>query len=105
LPSQTLKILRHVDISILESYYSQAFQSFPPTSSLKEKNELTARMLEVLEIQCSGDGELYARQLKGLFGAVDVSPPGETHILETIVEMVLVHIRDCEYRRFFLCLN
>ena len=65
--------------------------------SVKDKNEYAIRLLEVLEIQCGGDGELYARQLRDLLGAIDQEPtPERQPVLENIVEIVLLYIKNGE---------
>jgi hypothetical protein len=85
----------------VESYYSQSLQNFPRISLSKDKNELAARLLEVLEIQCSEDGELYARQLKALLGVIDNPPSGGSYpVLETVVEVILHYIQAGEYLHF-----
>jgi AP-4 complex subunit epsilon-1 len=93
---QTLKILRQIDINIVESYYSKYSQSFSAGLSLKHKNEFTARLLDVLEI-CAENGEIYAQRVKELCEVVDIPSAQSQPVLERAVEMVLLHIQDCEH--------
>jgi AP-4 complex subunit epsilon-1 len=79
------------------SYFAQSSQSIPSDLSVKDKNEYAIRLLEVLEIQCGEDGELYARQLRDLLGAIDQEPtPERQPVLENIVEIVLLYIKNGE---------
>jgi len=94
---QTLEILHRIDANIVESFYSQSSQSFSSVLSLKDKNELIGRMLDVLEIQCSEDGELYARRVVDLLRAADTSTEKSGPVLEKAVEMILLYIQNCKY--------
>jgi AP-4 complex subunit epsilon-1 len=75
----------------------------PSSLSFQDKNEYAIRSLEVAEIQCGEDGEFYARQLKYLFAAVehDVAPERQP-VLESVVEKVLLYIKDGEC---FVCMK
>lgn len=71
---------------------------FPGESSLNTREQSSARILEIIEIQCSEDGECYAQKLKVLFGLVDDGELQPTHpISENVVESVLNYIRQCEF--------
>ena len=79
------------------SYFAQAIQGKPSSLSVKGKSEYAIRLLEVLEVQCGVDGELYARQLKDVFAVVEQDPtPERQPVLENVVEKVLLYIKNGE---------
>ncbi|KAJ7668431.1 armadillo-type protein [Mycena polygramma] len=92
---KTLRILNSIDPNIVNSYYSQSLQTLPIDLNLKAISEYTTRLLEVLELQTEGDGELYARQLSDLFTQMESRSPRYAQlVVESAVEMVLVHLRN-----------
>ena len=95
--TQTLNILHRIDASIVDSYFAQSLQSIPSALSVRDKNKYAIRLLEVVEIQCGEDGELYARHLRDLFVAInqDASPEPQP-VLESVVEKVLLYIQKGE---------
>lgn len=94
---QTIDILYRVDPGIVSAYFAQAIQGIPLVLTIKAKNEYMIRLLEVIERQSEADGESYAQQLKELFAAVDQeAAPERQPVLETAVEMVLIHIKEGE---------
>lgn len=57
-----------------------------------------SRLLDVCNLQCGNDGEQYASYLKNLFTIVEGPIQGRTEdipVLESGVEMILTHIREC----------
>lgn len=93
--AQTLGILNRIDLNIVNAYYSQSLQTLPSDLNLTGISEYTTRLLEVVEIQTEGDGELYARQLGGLFTQMEARSPRYAQlVVETAVEMVLLHLRN-----------
>jgi AP-4 complex subunit epsilon-1 len=65
---------------------------------IKEKNEYASRLLEVLEMQCMDDGELYAQQLNDLLRSVEEISSGHMQpVLEKAIEMVLLFIQSGEF--------
>jgi AP-4 complex subunit epsilon-1 len=87
---KTLKTLYRVEPEIVNTYYTRAIQSIPPALTAKGKDEYVARLLEVIDVVCSEDGESYTRQLKSL---LEVAEDGKT-VLEGLVELVLSRIRQ-----------
>jgi AP-4 complex subunit epsilon-1 len=93
-----LHVLHRVDAGIVGSYFAQAMQGKPSNLSVKDKNKYAVRLLEVVEILCGIDGELYARQLKDIFAVVEQDPtPERQPVLENVVEKVLLYITNGEY--------
>ncbi|KAJ7497085.1 armadillo-type protein [Mycena latifolia] len=91
---KTLGILNNIDLNIANSYYSQSLQTLPSDLNLTGISEYTSRLLEVVEIQTDGDGELYARQLVDLFAQTEARSPRYAQlVLENAVETVLLRIR------------
>ncbi|KAJ7690631.1 armadillo-type protein [Mycena rosella] len=92
---KTLGILNSIDLNIVNSYYSRSLQTLPSDLNLNGISEYTTRLLEVVEIQTDGDGELYARQLVDLFAQMEGrSPRYAKLVVENAVEMVLLHMRN-----------
>ncbi|KAJ7782899.1 armadillo-type protein [Mycena metata] len=92
---KTLAILNSIDPSIVNSYYSQSLQSLPADLNLNGIGEYTTRLLEVVELQTEGDGELYARQLGDLFAQMEARSPRYAQlVLENAVEKVLLFLRN-----------
>ncbi|KAJ7124951.1 armadillo-type protein [Mycena epipterygia] len=92
---KTLGILNRIDLNIASAYYSQSLQTLPSDLNLTGISEYTTRLLEVVEIQTEGDGELYARQLGDLFAQMEARSPRYAQlVVETAVEMVLLHLRN-----------
>lgn len=95
---QTLRILNRIDANIVRSLYFQRCQAMPPSMPIKEKNEYASRLLEVLEMQCMDDGELYAQQLNDLLRSVEEISSGHMQpVLEKAIEMVLLFIQSGEF--------
>jgi hypothetical protein len=88
-----MKILYSIDANILDSYFSQASQSFATAASLKEKNEFIVHLLDILEIRYSEDGGFYANEVKELFGLAHSEDRNQT-VLEKAVEKVIVYVRN-----------
>ncbi|KIM91944.1 hypothetical protein PILCRDRAFT_108 [Piloderma croceum F 1598] len=92
---KTLHVLHRVDAGIVGSYFAQAMQGKPSNPSVKDKNRYAIRLLEVVEILCGMNGELYARQLKDIFAVVEQDPtPERQPVLENAVEKVLLYITN-----------
>ncbi|KAJ7350295.1 armadillo-type protein [Mycena albidolilacea] len=92
---KTLGILNSIDLNIVNSYYSQSLQTLPVDLNLKGISEYTTRLLEVIELQTEGDGELYAQQLTELFTQMEARSPRYAQlVMESAVEMVLIHLRN-----------
>jgi hypothetical protein len=97
---QTLGILNSIDLNIVNSYYSQSLQTLPADLNVKGISEYTTRLLEVIELQTEGDGELYAQQLAELFTQMEARSPRYAQlVMESAVEMVLFHLRNGEVFR------
>jgi hypothetical protein len=65
---------------------------------LNNRDQSSVRILEIIEIQYSEDGECYAQKLKVLFGLVDAGDLQLAHsVSEKVVESVLNHIRQSEF--------
>ncbi|EGO25573.1 hypothetical protein SERLADRAFT_437300 [Serpula lacrymans var. lacrymans S7.9] len=74
-------------------------QRMPSALSIRDRDEYVSRLLEIGEIQCGGDGELYAVQLRELLADVDTkaeSLPEGQPIIESAVERILVHVRSMD---------
>ncbi|KAJ7755738.1 armadillo-type protein [Mycena maculata] len=92
---KTLGILNRIDGNIVQSYYAQSLRTLPDDLNLSGISEYTTRLLEVVEVETEGDGELYARQLGDLFAQMEARSPRYAQIVvETAVEMVLLHLRN-----------
>ncbi|KAJ7874720.1 armadillo-type protein [Mycena olivaceomarginata] len=65
---KTLGILNSIDLNI-------SLQTLPADLNLKGISEYTTRLLEVIELQTEGDGELYAQQLTELFTQMEARSP------------------------------
>jgi AP-4 complex subunit epsilon-1 len=95
---QTLHVLHRVDVGIVGSYFAQVMQGKPSNLSVKDKTRYAIRLLEVVEILCGMNGELYARQLKDIFAVVEQGPtPERQPVMENVVEKVLLYIKNGEY--------
>ncbi|EGN99989.1 hypothetical protein SERLA73DRAFT_167845 [Serpula lacrymans var. lacrymans S7.3] len=95
----TLTTLHGIDPAIVGSFYSQLLQRMPSALSIRDRDEYVSRLLEIGEIQCGGDGELYAVQLRELLADVDTkaeSLPEGQPIIESAVERILVHVRSMD---------
>ncbi|KAJ6497850.1 armadillo-type protein [Mycena sanguinolenta] len=94
---KTLKILNSADPSIVNSYYSQSLQTLPADLNIKGLSEYTTRLLEVLELQTEGDGELYGRELAELFTQMEARSPRYAQlVVESAVEIVLLFLRNAQ---------
>ncbi|KAF7375959.1 Adaptin-N domain-containing protein [Mycena sanguinolenta] len=92
---KTLRILNSADPNIVNSYYSQSLKTLPADLNIKGLGEYTTRLLEVLELQTEGDGELYARELAELFTQMEARSPRYAQlVVESAVEMVLLFLRN-----------
>ncbi|KAH7909974.1 armadillo-type protein [Hygrophoropsis aurantiaca] len=93
----TLEVLYGVDPAIIDSYHTQMVQNVPEGVSVKVNNEYLSRLLDVGELQCKDDPELYASHLKGLFAIVEGPAQGklgDLPVLENGVERILLRIRE-----------
>ncbi|KII92127.1 hypothetical protein PLICRDRAFT_122418 [Plicaturopsis crispa FD-325 SS-3] len=95
---KALRILYCVDKNIVEAYFSQALQHLPPRLSMKDRSETAARLLEISQTLSGEDGELYARHVREVVSATEREGDSSSmqHVLEPVVEAVLLHIRDAE---------
>ncbi|KAJ7502817.1 armadillo-type protein [Mycena galericulata] len=92
---KTLQILNRIDLNIVHSYFSQSLHTLPNDLNSSGISKYTTRLLEVVEIQTEGDGELYARQLGDLFAQMEARSPRYAQlVVESAVEMVLLHLRN-----------
>lgn len=93
---QTISLLLRVDSEIVESYYSQLLRRFQ--SCLPEEHQrshLVNRMLELLEMKFSEDGEEYARRFHDLLNHAEAT--SNKQVLEVAVECLLPLIRNCVF--------
>ncbi|KAF9445900.1 ARM repeat-containing protein [Macrolepiota fuliginosa MF-IS2] len=90
---KTLHILGQVDQTILNAYYTQAISITTRIAlPLRELNERTKRLLEVLAVISGDNGEVYAIQTKDLLSRIEAHIAGNG-ILDSAIEGVLLHIR------------
>ncbi len=90
---QTLYMLSQVDQGILNAYYNRAISTTTHIAlPLRELNERTRRLLEIVEALSRDDGELYAGQVKDLLAHIEPHIAGKG-ILDSAIEGVLTHIR------------
>ncbi|KXN90161.1 AP-4 complex subunit epsilon [Leucoagaricus sp. SymC.cos] len=93
LRKKTLHLLGKVDEGILGTFYSRAVSITTRVAlPLKEINERTKRLLEVVGVISGDNGELYADQVKELLARLESHISGNA-ILDSAIEGVLVHIR------------
>lgn len=85
-----------MDQSILSAYYNRAISATTHVAlPLRELNERTRRLLEIVEVLSRDDGELYAVQVKGLLAHVEPHIAGKG-VLDSAIEGVLTQIRLSE---------
>ncbi|KAL1681789.1 armadillo-type protein [Schizophyllum commune] len=102
---QTLAILNKIDGNIVSTYYVQSVETIPSDLPLPAREAYVGRLLEVIETQCSDEGEAYANAVLDLLRKLSTpstvastsssSPPaaGRPLVLESVVTAVLEHIR------------
>ncbi|KAJ7072535.1 armadillo-type protein [Mycena amicta] len=92
---KTLHILSNVDPNVINSYYLQSLRTLPVDLHLNGFSEYATRLLEVVETQTQDDGELYARHVVDLFAQIEARSPRYAEcVMESVVELVLVHLRN-----------
>ena len=83
-------MLKKVDVGIVEAYYAQLLQASGTLPSIREQEEATKRLLEVVQLLYTGSGETYLQHLKTIIGvvegAVNLTKP---HVVQVAVEDVL----------------
>lgn len=63
--------------------------------TLKAKNKYTIRLLDVAEVLCGTDGQMYAQKLGEIFGAVERDAiPERQPVLDEALENVLLFIKQ-----------
>ena len=63
--------------------------------TLKAKNKHAIRLLDVAEVLCGTDGQMYAQKLREIFGAVERSAvPERQPVLDEALENVLLFIKQ-----------
>ncbi|KAF7321430.1 Adaptin-N domain-containing protein [Mycena kentingensis (nom. inval.)] len=92
---KTLHIFGTIDANIIQSYYLQSLQTLPIDLNANALCEYTTRLLEIIETQTDGEGELYGRHIVDLFAQIEARSPRYADIvMENIVEMLLLRARD-----------
>ncbi|KAJ7209609.1 armadillo-type protein [Mycena pura] len=92
---KTLGILNSIDPNIINSYYAQSLKTIPADLNLSGIGEYITRLLEVVETQAEGDGELYARHLGDVFTQIEARSSRYAQlVVENAVEMVLLYLRN-----------
>lgn len=95
---QTLKVLQKVDVGIIEAYFTQLLQASGALPGLREQEEATQRLLEVIRLLYAGNGEAYAQHIKTITGVVEGAVSGtKPHVVQVAVEDVLTNLRTGEY--------
>jgi len=94
--SKTLKILRQVDINILESYFSRLLDSQSLAIDGDAQAEYVLRLLQVVEILAGEDGELYSLYLKKILQSLDGKGRETLRPHHEVVERILVYIRNAK---------
>ncbi|KAK2467833.1 hypothetical protein APHAL10511_000128 [Amanita phalloides] len=59
--TKTLSVLMEVDQNIIDDIYARLLESLSPEANIKMRDECTVRLLEVVSIKATSDGETYAR--------------------------------------------
>ncbi|KAL4080340.1 armadillo-type protein [Scleroderma yunnanense] len=91
----TLKILYSVDPGIITAYYAQLVQQIQPGFSVALKGEHILHLFDIVEVQCQGDPEQYAKHLKDLLMTVE-GKERALSVLENCVERVLNYVRKLD---------
>ena len=87
--------MNSIDPNIINSYYAQSLKTIPADLNLSGISEYITRLLEVVETQAEGDGELYARHLGDLFTQIEARSSRYAQlVVENAVEMVLLYLRN-----------
>jgi hypothetical protein len=87
--------LSRIDPAIISSYYTQALNAIPSITSVINKNDHAARILELVEIKSREDGELYAQEVINLLVQLENIPlAGDSPVVEPVVEGVLLCLRN-----------
>ena len=82
-----------VDQSIVEGYYARTLQGDLPASSAQGTAGNLPHLLEILDIICEHDGEIYAHQLKNALKAAEGDGPMNRRVvLQEAVEEMLSRI-------------
>ncbi len=90
---QTLTVLLKVDRTIVDSYYTQFMKIGLALSAPDEQEEASRRLLQVVAVLHSQDGESYAHGLKNLIFSLNTSTGGKDRILQGVVEDTLTFLR------------
>ncbi|GBE82098.1 hypothetical protein SCP_0404770 [Sparassis crispa] len=93
--TKTLCILQRVDRGIVEAYYTQLLRGDSQTRIMQDPEEHSRRLLEIIQVICGEDGELYIQHIKSLLPVLEGSTPlNKRRVLQEAVEDVLVHVRS-----------
>ena len=105
-PFQTLKVLKKVDVGIVEAYYTQLLQASATLPGVREQEEAAQRLFEVVTLLSTDSGETYAQHLKRIIGVVEraVSLP-KPHVVQVAIEHVLATFDAGEHRALDLANN
>ncbi|KAI0929134.1 hypothetical protein AcW1_006156 [Taiwanofungus camphoratus] len=92
---KTLRILEGVDHGIVETYYSQLLRGDSASASLQGSEDASKRLLEVTEVICGEDGEMYAQHVKNMLHTVEgAGPLDKRPVLQEAVEEVLRRVQN-----------
>ncbi|KAI0082819.1 ARM repeat-containing protein [Panus rudis PR-1116 ss-1] len=92
---KTLQVLLRVDRNVVETYYSQLMGSESTSSPPKTHPDGIEKVLEVIELLYTDDGEAYVQNILQLLRALDAQSANEKkHVSDIIVQSVLTRIRS-----------
>lgn len=76
-------------------------QADPSSLGLRDSEETSRRIIEVIEVLCEEDGELYTHHLKDMVRSMEGDAPlYKRPILQEVMEGALVHMRNGESYHF-----
>lgn len=88
---QTLRTLWRVDQAIVEAYYARALQG-----DIQRTEDHLPCLLEILDVICGNDGEVYAHQLKNVLRVAEGGGPLNKRIVsQEVVEEMVGRIHAC----------
>ncbi|KAH9952123.1 ARM repeat-containing protein [Amylocystis lapponica] len=92
---KTLRILKRVDLTIVEGYYAKLIHGGLSSGVSPDSEEVPRRTLEIIEVICAEDGELYAHYVKDMLSSMEGDASlDKRQLIQEVVEEVLVHMRN-----------
>ena len=75
--AKTLRVLAKIDVNIVESYYKQFIQADRTAATEEELLEVAKRLVEMIGILYTGNGEAYAHALRETILSIPTPPSAQ----------------------------